>query len=125
MQQTQQNYNLLPKLALAGWGVVALTGAAHAGIAVRNAPQSLLHDGAKGACDPGLAGPDYVPGVDVNGNPVKPADLTKNNIPVPNSVLVPLAKSGQHGRDDGPLVAIDGRQLEPILNPPAACPAKR
>ncbi|MEP6831653.1 MAG: hypothetical protein ABI963_15025 [Rhizomicrobium sp.] len=125
MQQAQQNYNLVRTLALAGWAVVTMVGVAHAGIAVRGTPEPLLHDGAKGACDPGRAGPDYVPGVDVNGNPVVPADLVGRKNSVPDTVLVPLAKRGRHGRsEDGPVVALDGRTLDPILNPPPACPAK-
>jgi len=125
VQQTQQNYNLMCGLVLTGWVVMAATGTVHAGIAVRNAPELLLHDGARGDCDPGLAGPDYVPGVDVNGNPVRPADLARREIPVPDTVLVPLAKRGRHGRSgEGPVVALDGRSLDPILNPLPACPAK-
>ncbi|MES2254790.1 MAG: hypothetical protein V4559_07080 [Pseudomonadota bacterium] len=125
MQQTQQNYNLVCGLVLAGWAVAAVAGAAHAGIAVRNAPEPLLHDGVRGDCDPVLAGPDYVPGVDVNGNPVRPADLARATNPVPDQILVPLAKRGRHGRSgEGPVVAIDGRSLDPILNPLPACPVK-
>lgn len=104
---------------------MAVASTAHAEIAARNAPEPLLHDGGRGNCDPGLAGPDYVPGVDVNGNPVRPADLARRENPVPDSVLVPLAKRGRHGRSgEGPVVALDGRSLDPILNPLPACPVK-
>lgn len=105
--------------------LMAATVTAQGGIAVRNAPEPLLQDGARGACDPGLAGPDYIPGVDVGGNPVAPADLAQGKNPVPDEILVPLAKGGRHGRSaDSPVVALDGRALDPILNPAPACPAK-
>ena len=124
MQQTQQNYKIAHALA---WVILAMPVAAHAGIASRGAPEPLLHDGAAGPCDPRLASPDYVPGVDVNGNPVPPADLAGRRNPVPDGVLVPLAKQGRHGRlGEAPVVAIDGRTLDPILNPPSGClPARR
>jgi len=123
VQQAQQNYKIACTLA---WAILAAHGAAYAGIAVRNEPQPLLHDGTAGPCDPGLAGPDYVPGVDVNGNPVAPADLAGRRNPFPDGVLVPLAKRGRHGRpQEGPLVAVDGRALAPILNPPPGCPPAR
>ena len=123
MQQAQQNYKIALVLA---WAVLVAPGAVHAGIAARGAPQPLLHDGASGPCDPGLAGPDYVPGADVSDNPVPPADLAGRRNPVPDGVLVPFAKHGRHGRaEEGPVVAIDGRALEPILNPPPGCPARR
>ena len=123
MQQAQQNYKAACGLILA---ILVAAGQAHAQIAARGAPEPLLHDGPAGPCDPGLAGPDYVPGVDVNGNPVPPADLAGRRNPVPDGVLVPLTKRGRHGRaDQGPVVALDGRALEPILNPPPGCPPAR
>lgn len=122
MQQAQQNYKIVHTLVLA---ILAIPVTAHAGIASRGTPEPLLHDGTQGPCDPGLAGPDYVPGVDVNGNPVPPADLAGRRNPVPDAVLVPLAKQGRHGRSgEAPVVAIDGRTLDPILNPPPGCPAR-
>jgi len=125
VQQAQQNYKPACGLALAGWVVLAMAGPAEAEIATRNAPEPLLHDGVQGPCDPRLAGPEYVPGADVNGNPVTPADLARGAIPVPDEVLVPLNKRGRHGRSaEGPMVAIDGRSLDPILNPPPACSVK-
>lgn len=124
MQQAQQNYKIVYALA---WAILATPVAAHAGIMSRGTPEPLLHDGTPGPCDPRPASPDYVPGVDVNGNPVPPADLAGRRNPVPDGVLVPLAKQGRHGRPgEAPVVAIDGRALDPILNPPPGClPARR
>ena len=124
MQQAQQNYKIACALA---WAILVLSGTSQAGIAARKAPQPLLHDGTAGPCDPHLVGPDYVPGADVNGNPVAPADLAGRKNPVPDEVLMPMAKHGRSGRQgDSPVVAIDGRTLEPILNPPPGClPARR
>lgn len=123
MQQAQQNYKIA--CALVG-AMLILPGATRAGIAVRGAPEPLLHDGKQGPCDPRLAGPDYVSGVDVNGNPVAPADLAGRKNPVPDGVLVPLQKHGRPGQQgDGPVIAIDGRTLDPILNPPPGCPPAR
>ena len=123
VQQTQRNYKIAVGLILA---VLLAPSISLAGIAVRGAPQPLLHDGTSGPCDPGLMGPDYVPGVDVNGNPVRPADLAGRRNPVPDSVLMPLKKQDRHGQvEEGPVVALDGRALEPILNPPPGCPPAR
>jgi len=123
VQQAQQNYKIAPWLALV---IVVAAGQVQAQIATRGAPEPLLHDSSAGPCDPGLAGSDYVPSVDVNGNPVPPADLAGRRNPVPDGVLVPLTKQGRHGRSDqGPVVALDGRALEPILNPPPGCPPAR
>jgi len=123
VQQAQQNYKIAYALVCAS---LLLPGATRAGIVTRGAPEPLLHDGVQGPCDPGLAGPDYVPGADVNGNPVAPAELASRRNPVPDGVLVPLAKQGRHGRpEQGPVVAIDSRALAPILNPPPGCPPAR
>jgi hypothetical protein len=123
VQQTQQNYKTLCALL---WALLVVSGAAQGGIKAHRAPEPLLHDGAAGPCDPRLAGPDYVPGVDVTGNPVAPADLDGRKNPVPDSVLVPLAKGSRTGRSgESPVVAIDGRMLDPILNPPPGCAPAR
>lgn len=123
MQHAQQNYKSACGLALA---ILIAAGQAHAGIVVRGAAKPLLNNGAAGPCDPGLAGPDYVSGVDVNGNPVLPADIAGRRNPIPDGVLVPLKNGGRNGqRRDGPVVALDGRALEPMLNPPAGCAPER
>jgi hypothetical protein len=123
VQQTQQNYKGMAVAALTAW--VALVGpTAHAGIAVRDAPEPLLHDGAKGPCDPQTSRPDFVAGVDVNGNPVAPADLARAKTPVPDGILVPLRNQGQgHNARSGenPVMALNGKTLDPILNSAPAC----
>ena len=83
----------------------------------------LLLDG--GPTSPCMAGPDYQAGVDVNGHPVVPADEQASRVPVPDQIAVPL-HSGQRavrrdrsvpGQTDAPYVALDGRRLDPLLNP--------
>ena len=97
---------------------------AHAGIAVRGAPEPLLHDGVKGSCDPQRQSPGFVSGVDVNGNPVVPADLARAKNPVPAEILVPLRSGSPNGSPgETPVIAMDGKALDPILNPAPACPS--
>ena len=85
------------------------------------APSPLLSSAKPGSCDPKLGQPDYVGGVDVSGNPAAPADMSSAKNPVPNEILVPLSSKG---RGDGPVVALDGQALEPLLNPTPACTAR-
>jgi len=125
MQNKQQNYvyRIIAVLfVLAGVPAIARAGA----IARQNAPEPLLHDGGPGACDPGLEGADLVNGVDVGGHPVAPAG-PQARVPVPDQILVPLKNHRRHARsDEAPMVAFDGRALDPLLNPPPAClPGKR
>ena len=124
VQQTQQNYKLLAAGALILFVGVAPGGSlAAAPIAQSAAPDPLLSDGQPGPCNPGLDRPDYVGGVDVAGNSVVPADLPAAKNPVPGEILVPLAKRSHH-RADGPVVALDGATLDPLLNPAPSCLAK-
>ncbi len=91
-------------------------------------PDPLLDGGPVSPC---MAGPDYEPGLDVNGRPVVPADAQASRIPMPDEIAVPLhsgqARGPRHGRPgaaspaqpgNSPYVALDGRRLEPLLNPP-------
>ncbi len=123
MQQTQQSYKLMTyavHVALLAL-MVAVGRPAFAGSPTRN--DILLDGAAKGPCEPGLGQPDYVAGVDVNGNPVAPADLPVARRPVPDEILVPLGnKQGHSG--EGPIIAMSGRALDPILNPRPACPSQ-
>ena len=106
--------------------MVLIGSSAFAGIAVHGAPDPLLHDGVRGPCDPQTGWPDFVAGVDVNGNPVAPADLAKAKTPVPDGILVPLRNQGQgRGPEGKPVIALNGKTLDPILNPAPACPSAR
>jgi hypothetical protein len=126
VQQAQQSYKKAPAAAFAALLALAPSSFVHAGIAVRDAPEPLLHDGVKGPCDPQLGRPDFVPGVDVNGNPVAPADQARAKNPVPDDVLVPLRSQGRNaGPGETPVLAMNGKALDPILNPASACPASR
>ena len=87
-------------------------------------PDPLLSEGKPGPCDPRLGQPDYVGGVDVAGNPVAPADIPAAKNPVPAEVLVPLDGKGRR-RGQGPVIALDGQALAPLLNPSPACARRR
>ena len=95
--------------------------ASYAGIANRSAPEPLLNGSAKGPCDPRLDQPNYIAGTDVSGHPVAQADLARSKLPVPDEILVSPSNQATQGKE-GPMVAIDGKALEPLLNPKAACP---
>ena len=102
-------------------------------------PDPLLDSG---PTDPCAAGADYAAGVDANGKPVIPADVAGGRVPLPDTVAIPIgtnrARPAQsvppgQGRSNGPqagptlsdnasnrdstYVALDGRKLEPLLNP--------
>jgi hypothetical protein len=76
-------------------------------------PDPLLNDGPTTSC---AAGPDYSGGADVNGNAVVPADVGAQRVPVPGTVAVPLHGNG-NGRDSA-YVALDGKKLDKLVNPP-------
>jgi hypothetical protein len=98
-------------------------------------PDPLLDSGPTAPC---AAGVDFAGGVDANGRPVAPADVAAGRVPLPDTVAIPLGgnraqaargNSGS-GRRPGPFgsdnasnrdsiwVGLDGRKLEPLLNPP-------
>ena len=91
------------------------------GIAKPAARDPILDGGPAGPCNPQTAGADYVPGTDVNGHPLAPADFAAAPVSVPGQMLVPL-KTGP-GRDPA-YVQADGKKLETLLNPPSVCPVK-
>ena len=80
--------------------------------------------------------PDYVPGIDANGQPVARADEGAQPVPLPGQVLVPLPQRGpQRGAQRGgqrggraagdPAYAVlDGQRLAPLVNPATPCPAR-
>jgi hypothetical protein len=117
MQHGQDNY---VKVSFAIFCVIAAFFAAN----VAFAADSIL-EGPRP--DPCLDRPDYVPGVDAAGQPVARADIGAEHTSIPDQVLVPLPTQGGRGRagqasSNGPYAVIDGKRLEPLLNP-APCPA--
>ncbi|HET7084927.1 MAG TPA: hypothetical protein VFI23_09160 [Rhizomicrobium sp.] len=99
-------------------------------------PDPLL-DG--GPSDPCAAGVDYAQGLDANGKAVITADVESRPVPVPDSIAIPLAANRQPGSQgkgpgnqstrstggnpaalggDSTYISLDGRKLEPLLNPP-------
>jgi hypothetical protein len=103
-------------------------------------PDAVLQGPMPGPCIAALEGPDYVPGVDANGQPVARADIGAERVPVPGDILVPLPNSGasrggrgglQSGRGRGqqePAYMTLGRdRIDRLVNPPgcAAEPPRR
>ena len=113
MQHAQYNFVLAILLLLAG---PALAGT----IAKPHQPDPLLDGGPTSPC---AAGPDYAAGTDVQGRRVAPADVEAAAVPVPDSIAIPLARTGHRGglrpgMGDSSYVTLDGRKLAPLLNPP-------
>lgn len=117
--QHAQHYFKVALLAL------TLAAPAWAGTLARPTPRDPLLDGGDtAAC---AAGVDYAAGADATGHPVVPADVGAPPVPVPDGIAVPLHKGGQGRRpgranpntlgSDGAYVSLDGRKLEPLLNP--------
>lgn len=80
-------------------------------------PDPLLDGGPTNPCAAQL---DYSGGIDVNGNPVVPADVAAQHVPVPGTVMVPLPGNAQGtgaGRNSA-YVALDGKKLDALVNPP-------
>lgn len=124
VQQAQQYCRFLAITILIV--LLALTAAGtgtSAGIAGHSSSDLLR--ATRGPCDPRLDRPEYVGGADAAGNPVAPADMASARQPVPDEILVPLGGKGHAGRPgDRPIAALDGKALEPILNPSPACPPR-
>ena len=98
--------------------LLALAGPAFAGtVAHPNPPDSLLDGGPTKPC---AAGADFAAGTDVNGRAVAPADVAAAPVPVPPAIAMPL----HHGRINpatgagAPYVSLNGKELEPLVNPP-------
>jgi len=85
------------------------------------------------------------PWADANGKAVVPADVEARPVPLPDSIAVPIGNNrggapGQNqgrnharpGRSANPVtlggdstyIAIDGRKLEPLVNPPPCTPVR-
>jgi hypothetical protein len=119
MQHTQGNYRNFALGALLVVGMVfAGKSAFSAGIADPAKPDPILSGTADGPCDPALASPDLTPGTDVEGHQVASADIQGGPIPFQGQVLVPL----KDGKNRPPAyVGVDGKKLDPLLNPKPAC----
>lgn len=118
MQHTQYNFIIaITVTALLLGGDAAIAGR----IVQPSKPDPILDAGDTHPC---LAGPDLVPGMNVTGRPVAPADVGGTPVPVPDQVLVPLAgaprdrgRRAPPGTGNGPYAVLDGRRLAPLLNP--------
>ena len=117
MQQTQFYFARVSALLV----LLAAAPAAAGTMAKPHQPDPLLDGGPASPC---MAGPDYQAGVDVNGHAVAPADEQASRVPVPDEIAVPLhsgQRAARRGRsapgDAVPYVALDGRRLDPLLNP--------
>ena len=100
-----------------------------AGTIVRpSGPDPLLDSGPTAPC---AADPEYAAGTDTNGNSVIPADVAARPVPIPDQIAIPLggrtAPAPQRGRQPanpetlgsaGTYITLDGKKLEPLLNPP-------
>ncbi len=100
-------------------GLLALANPAFGGTIAHPAPPGPLLDGGPAtAC---ASRPDYAAGTDVNGRPVSPADEAAAPVPVPAQIAVPLrggAVNPATGAGTGPYVSLDGKKLDPLINPP-------
>jgi len=125
VQQAQQSCSRLTSILVAIF--VVLASAISSMGASAPSPDPLLTE-AKGPCNPGLDGPDYVPGTDVDGNPVVPADVSQAKAPLPQGVLVPLGRqaggTNRTATQAQTRVVLNQKQTDSILNPAPACPPK-
>jgi hypothetical protein len=115
MLRAQQNYKIIVLVA----GLFLAAGSAFGGTISRSTgPDPILTGGPSGPCDPRAEGPDFVPGTDINGNPVVPATVGAKPVPVPQALLVPVG----HGRN-APQAVLSGKQIAALIdNPP--CPKR-
>lgn len=106
-------------------------------------PDPLLDSG---PTDPCAAGADYAAGVDANGQAVIAADVAGGRVPLPDTVAIPIganrarplapgqgrgrgpqpgpAPSDNGSNQDSTYVVLDGKKLEPLLNPPPCRPVR-
>jgi hypothetical protein len=117
MQHTQFNFvRRGTKFGLAATVILAAIPAFAATMAHPAKPDPLL-DG--GPSDPCMARTEYVPGRDAEGHPVAPPDVGAGRAPVPDSIAIPLARNRTRpAQGDSAYVSLDGRKLDPLLNPP-------
>jgi hypothetical protein len=118
----KQNYHAALVATLLVVGLVLHARAAFpAGIvAGPGKPDPILAPPADGPCDPALDQPDLASGTDVEGHQVAPADLQTGPIPLQGQIMVPLRPARGHGGNSA-YVAVDGKKLDPLLNPKPPC----
>ena len=124
MHHTQFNFvrqgikaGLVALLLLAAFPAAAGT------IAKASKPDPLLDGGPTAPC---AARADYAGGADANGAPVVPADVGAPPVPVPDGIVVPVGPQASlsgginpaTGAGNSAYVALDGKKLAPLLNPP-------
>jgi hypothetical protein len=95
-------------------------------------PDPLLDSGPTAPC---AAGVDYAPAIDANGNSVIPADVVGGRVPLPDAVAIPMNgnRGNNHRRHhsansqsgDSSYISLDGKKLEPLLNPPPCSASTR
>ena len=119
MQHTQLNYRMLGLgAALVLLLVFAGKTAFSQGILARGKPDAILTNSLNGPCEPELGQADLVPGTDMDGKPVAPADLGSAPVPLKGQIAVPL--KGRSGRAPA-YVMVDGSKLDPLLNQHPSC----
>ena len=128
MQHAQHSFAKCRPALLGGMALLFAANLALAGtVANRAAPDPLLNP-TPGPCAGLAAGPDYAAGTDADGQPVAPADVGAEPVPLPEAIAIPLHGGQTQGRrgpsqgtgtGDRPYVTLDGRKLAPLLNPPA------
>lgn len=124
MQHSQFNFvwqgiktGLVTMLLLAAFPAAAGT------IAKSSKPDALLDGGPAAPC---AASVDYAAGADANGARVVPADVAAPPVPVPEGIVVPVGPQASRsgginpatGAANSAYVALDGKKLAPLLNPP-------
>ena len=141
MQHKQFNFVWRGIRLAAFIGPLFLAGPVLAGAITQPSRPDPLLDG--GPTDPCAAGVDYASSVDVNGQGVIPADVAARPVPVPDTIAIPIGRNpapqtqgtrrpSRRGSNpvtdntgsnrDSAYVALDGRKLEPLLNPPPCRP---
>jgi hypothetical protein len=111
------------KTAFVALLLLAAFPAAAGTIAGPSKPDPLLDGGPTTPC---AAGVDYAAGSDANGAPVVPADVGAPPVPVPDGIVVPVGPQASRrgginpatGAGNSAYVALDGKKLAPLLNPP-------
>ena len=124
-----KQFNFVWPKSLAAAAVLAWGGAPGlaATMAQPSKPDPLLDGGPTSAC---AAGADYAAGTDANGQAVVPADVAAGRVPLPDAIAIPLGNNrdpARRGRSNGDsaYVSLDGKKLEPLLNPaPCADPGR-